>query len=200
MFTVEEKPRQINLFSNMPHRHGGSSTHSESSAAMQAPAFPMPFGFYPGPPPNPFFANPMQWPGAGHSLPQPPGPLVQGHGVQQANPNIPLRHVRGPRIFDWLAYCDRVPGRDGEFFFGLADKFDQQGYRTIDQLTGSRMSVENLSNWLQIGKGTADLIIQYAEEDMALFRDGNFTMEPADRVELEMDGDASADDANDIYV
>jgi hypothetical protein len=46
------------------------------------------------------------------------------------------------------------------------------------------MSVENLSNWLEIGKGTADLIIQYAEEDMVLFSDGNFTMdlEPAPRV------------------
>jgi hypothetical protein len=114
----------------------------------------------------------MQWPGA--SFPQPSGPQVP-----QANPTVPLRHVRGPRIFDWLEYCDRVPGRDGEFFFGLADKFDKQGYRTIDQLTSSRMTVENLSNWLEIGKGTADLIIQYAEEDMVLVRDGKFTMEPA---------------------
>ena len=43
------------------------------------------------------------------------------------------------------------------------------------------MSVENLSNWLEIGKGTADLIIQYAEEDMVLVRNGKFMMdlEPA---------------------
>ena len=81
---IEEKPRRINLFSNMPHCHGGSSTYSESSADMQAPAFPMLFGFYPKPP-NPFFANPMQWPGAGHGLPQLPGPLAQGHGGQQAD-------------------------------------------------------------------------------------------------------------------
>jgi hypothetical protein len=43
------------------------------------------------------------------------------------------------------------------------------------------MTVENLSNWFGIGKGIADLIIQYAEEDMASVADGNFTMglEPA---------------------
>ena len=52
-----------------------------------------------------------------------------------------------------------------------------QGFRTIDQLTGTRMLVNNLSNWLEIGRGTADLIIQYAEEDMALVSDGNFTMD-----------------------
>ena len=134
----------------------------------------MPYGFYP--PPYPFVANPMQWPGA--SFPQPPGP--QSYGVPPANTTAPPRHVRGPRISDWLQYCDRIPGRDGEFFFGLTDKFDRQGYRTIDQLTSSRMSVENLSSWLEIGKGTADLIIQYAEEDMGLVRDGKFTMEQDD--------------------
>jgi hypothetical protein len=166
----------------MPRRHGSSANSS-----MQAqPAFPQvtPYGFYS--PFNPFFPNPMQWPGAG--FPQPPGP--QGFGVPQANPTVPLRQVRGPRIFDWLQYCDRLPGRDGEYFFQLADKFNQQGYRTIEQLTGSRMSVENLSNWLDIGKGTADLIIQYAEEDMALVRDGKFTMEPAHGAEM----DGGADD------
>lgn len=29
------------------------------------------------------------------------------------------------------------------------------------------MSIENLSNWLEIGKGTVDLTTQYAKEDMA---------------------------------
>jgi hypothetical protein len=41
------------------------------------------------------------------------------------------------------------------------------------------MSVENLSSWLHIGMGMADLIIQYTEEDMALVRDGKFVMDPA---------------------
>jgi hypothetical protein len=34
------------------------------------------------------------------------------------------------------------------------------------------MSVENLSNWLEIGKATADLIIRYAKEDMVLVSNG----------------------------
>jgi hypothetical protein len=179
MFSIEEKPRQLNLLNNMPRgRHRDSSSTNSSMQAQ--PAFPtMPYGFYP--PPNPFFANPMQWPGA--SFPQPL--------VPEANSTVPQKHVRGPRISDWLEYCDRVPGRNGEFFSRLAHKFDQQGYRTIDQLVGSRMSVENLSNWLEIGKGTADLIIQYAEEDMALVRGGKFTMESANRAEI--------DDVDDIY-
>ena len=39
------------------------------------------------------------------------------------------------------------------------------------------MSVKNLLNWLEIGKGTADLIIQYAKEDMVLVSNGKFTMD-----------------------
>ena len=180
MFSVEEKPRHLNLSKARDHH---------SSASMQAQAaFPMPYGFYP--PPNPFFANPMQWPGFPQG-PQPQAPGPQGYyGVPQANPSAPLRNIRRPRISDWLRHCDHVPERDGEYFFGLADKFDRQGYRTIDQLTSSRISIENLSSWLEIGKGTADLIIQYAEENMALVRDGKFTMEPTQGVE--MDGGANS--------
>jgi hypothetical protein len=125
----------------------------------------------------------MQWAG----FPQPAG--AQAYGVPQPNPTVPLRHVRGPRISSWLQYCDRLPGRDGENFTALADKFDKQGYRTVDQLADNQMSVENLSNWLEIGKGTAGLIIRYAGEDMALVRDGNFTMdlEPAPEAGLHFD-------------
>jgi endonuclease III-like uncharacterized protein len=58
-----------------------------------------------------------------------------------------------------------------------AGKFGEQGYRTIDQLMSSRMSIKNLLGWLGIGKGTADYIIQYADEDMVLVRNGRFTMD-----------------------
>lgn len=117
----------------------------------------------------------MQWAGfpqpgsEAYGLPAPQGP--------QPGPTVPLKNVRGPRISIWLQYCDRTPGRDGENFSALANKFDEQGYRTIDQLTSNRISVENLSSWLEIGKGTADLIIEYAEEDMKSVRSGNFTMD-----------------------
>jgi hypothetical protein len=39
------------------------------------------------------------------------------------------------------------------------------------------MSVENLSGWLGIGKGTADYIIQSADEDIMLVRNRKFTMD-----------------------
>jgi hypothetical protein len=137
---------------------------------------PLPYGVYPPPPPFSYYGlpnlNPMQFAGL------PPQALAP---APQPNPTVPQKHIRGPRISPWLQYCDRLPGREGENFSALAAKFENEGYRTIDQLTGSRMSVENLSNWFGIGKGIADLIIQYAEEDMPLVRDGNFTMdmEPA---------------------
>jgi hypothetical protein len=172
VYSIEEKPRQLNLLNNVPRRQG-SSVNSSTQSQTQA-AFPMPYGFYPAP--NPFFANPVQWPGAGFpQLPGQGGPLAQANPT--ALPTAPPRQVRGPNILEWLQYCDHVPGRGEFFYYGLAAKFTREGYHTIDQLTGSRMTVENLSNWLEIGKGTADLIIQYAEEDMALVRDGNFKME-----------------------
>ena len=142
---------------------------------------PMPYGFYPSP--HSLFSNfpnptGRQWPAGGAGFPQPQAPGSQAYGVAQPNPTAPpVKHVRGPRISPWLQYCDRLPDREGENFSALTGKFDKQGYQTIDQLTSNRMSIENLSSWLEIGKGTADLIIQYAEDDMARFRDGNFTMD-----------------------
>src|SRR5882762_5507915 len=147
----------------------------------------MPYGAYP--PPYPYFGNfgfpnPMQWSGAGPAGLQPQAPVPQPNPPALSAPSVPQKYIRGPLIPPWLQYCDRVPGREGDNFSALAGKFDNEGYRTIDQLTGSRMSVENLSAWFGIGKGVADRIIQYAEEDMALVGDGNFTMDlepPQDR-------------------
>ncbi|KAF8812203.1 hypothetical protein BYT27DRAFT_7207642 [Phlegmacium glaucopus] len=101
----------------------------------------MPYGFYP-----PSYFPMPQW--AGFQQP----PSSQAFGAPQPNPTAPTGPVKGPKISEWLEYCDRK----GENFSSLAYKFTKQ---------------ENLSNWLQIGKGTADLIIQYAGEDMALVRD-----------------------------
>jgi hypothetical protein len=80
-------------------------------------------------------------------------------------------------ISPWLAYCDRHPNRHGEDFQAHTEKFRDEGYRRINQLTGERMSVEKLSAWLSIGKGTADLLIQYAEEDVALAKAGMLVMD-----------------------
>ena len=85
-----------------------------------------------------------------------------------------------PRIHGWLNYCDKHPDRQGENFSALAEKFNEQCYRRINQLVGERMSVEKLSDWLKIEKGKADLLIQYAGEDMELIKAGEFSMESAD--------------------
>jgi hypothetical protein len=107
----------------------------------------------------------MQWAGL------PPQALVP-----QPNPTVSQKHIRGPCISIWsrLQYCNWLPGCEEEIFSALTAKFDKQDYQTIDQLT--RMLLENLSNWFGISKGIVDLIIQYAEEDTTLVRDGNFTM------------------------
>ena len=65
----------------------------------------------------------------------------------------------------------------------LTSNFDAQGYRTIDQLTSACMSIKNLSSWVKIGKGTADYIIQYANEDMALVNEGKFAMQDLPNVD-----------------
>jgi hypothetical protein len=167
----------------MPRRH----VSSNSAAPQPAPApAPMPYGFYPPPPQFSYYghpnSHPMQWAGPAG----PAGPLAAGlpPPVPQQNPTAPQKHVQleGPLISVWLQYCDRLPGRKRRNLSALASKFDDEGFETIDQLTRSRMSVENLSEWIGVSKGIADRIIQYADEDMALVGDGNFTMdlEPAE--------------------
>lgn len=67
-------------------------------------------------------------------------------------------------------------------------KFDQEGYRRINQLTTERTSVEKLSQWLGIGKGTADLLMQYAQEDVDQVKAGMFTMIVGDDSDVEEEG------------
>jgi len=79
-------------------------------------------------------------------------------------------------IADWLALCDLYPQRSGENFSCLGTKFDQEGFRRLHQLTGECITVEKLLEWLDIGKGTADLLLRYVEEDTAAIRAGAFQM------------------------
>jgi hypothetical protein len=84
--------------------------------------------------------------------------------------------VKFPRIPDWLAYCDQHPDRSGADLTALIPKFQAQGFRTINQLTGNRITIDKLSEWLSIGPGTADLMIGFAEEDCQLISAGKFEM------------------------
>jgi hypothetical protein len=65
-------------------------------------------------------------------------------------------------------HCDWHPACSGENLIELLPKFEMEGYRRIHQLTGTCISVEKLSDWIGIGKGTADLLIRYAEETLHL--------------------------------
>ena len=140
-------------------------------------AFPGPYGFYPPPYPAHGWYPQLLPPNMNPALPA---------GIRMGNPSQPVpTGTDVPKIGAWLKYCDNHPDRRGENFILHAGKFDEQGYRRINQLTGDRISVEKLSSWLSIGKGTADLLIQYAGEDMELVKAGTFSMELANGLDNE---------------
>ncbi|KAI9508611.1 hypothetical protein F5148DRAFT_1148903 [Russula earlei] len=91
-------------------------------------------------------------------------------------PNPVLAKTKVPRIGPWLEYCDMHRDCQGEDFSKHVDKFDKEGYHRINQLVRDHMSEEKLLNWVNIGKGTADLLIQYAMEDMELVNTRRFSM------------------------
>jgi len=82
--------------------------------------------------------------------------------------------VACPNITEWLRYCDKHPQPSGDDLSAHIPKFEDQGYRQIDQIT--RATIEQLSDWLNIGKGIADLMISYAREDVRLLNEGRFSM------------------------
>ena len=67
-----------------------------------------------------------------------------------------------PKIDLWLEYCDRHPNRSGDNLVDIAWKFEKESFRWIDQLVGTTVSVEKLSEWLGVGKGMAILLMKYA--------------------------------------
>jgi hypothetical protein len=166
-YPTNKKLTQLNLYANGPRsRAPAQNVPPEPTHAPQFQGFP-PFGsnFYPPqgmPGMAPFYygqLGPYAPPVANYALPVPPVAA-------------PAARTEYPKITAWLAYCDRHPDRSGENFSAHAQNFDLEGYRRIHQLTGDRISVEKLSAWLGIGKGTADLLIGYAEEDVALIKAG----------------------------
>lgn len=171
-YSAEVKPLQVNVYGNAPR---GPASKGQQNTQMPAqpvqPPMAMPYGVYP--PPQAYFPGPYQQWFPGFHAPSPTG-MPSYPGL----PTPPVQnHIEVPKISDWLRYCDKHPGRWGDNLFALAGyKLEQEGYRRIDQLTRDHISVENLSSWLSIGKGTADLIIRYADEDMILVKVGQFSM------------------------
>jgi hypothetical protein len=89
---------------------------------------------------------------------------------------VVIHDINYLQIEEWLKYCDNHPDRLGDNFYYHAWKFSQEGYCHINQLTGPHISIEQLSEWLNIKKGVADLLIQYAEHDIELVKTGQFSM------------------------
>ena len=164
VYSEHEKPPQFNL---IPSRSSGSRQfHAD---VHQLPAS-TPFPYYQAPymyfPQHPWPTNPNPNPVTLTSQPVSP----------HQNPSGWSKSVKGPAIFTWLQYCDSHPNHGGDNLAALTTNFKAQGYQTIDQLTSGCISIENLLSWINIGKGTADYIVQYADEDMVLVNDGKFTM------------------------
>lgn len=167
---IEIKPLELNLYQNGPR----TRTPAQNVPAQPPlPSMPFMYNYYPSPYPTAPGWYPQPPPHAPNLMPAPNQALPVHQGP-------PAPKVEYPKIADWLKYCDLHPDRRGEDFSVHQLKFDQEGYRRINQLVGNRMTVEKLSEWLGIGKGTADLLIQYAEEDMELVRGGTFSMVLAD--------------------
>jgi hypothetical protein len=100
-------------------------------------------------------------------------------GTAAPAPAPASKSLKYPLISEWIDYCDRHPDRRGANLSALMPKFDDLGFRYINQLTGTRVTIDKLSEWLSVGPGTADLVIGFAEEDCQLILAGKFTMELA---------------------
>lgn len=88
----------------------------------------------------------------------------------------PNKKVDCPSIAPWLEYCDKHPIHSRDNLSKHIFSFNKEGYWHINQLTSNQVSVEKLASWVKIGMGIADLVIRYADEDMALVNAGQFTM------------------------
>jgi hypothetical protein len=165
-YQVDQKPAEINVLDNRPRTKKPAQNMADHLSFPPAMGFP--YGYYPPP-----FPPPSTW------YSQPSNPVPGPAPTPLPAPRKTIKISDYPQITTWLNYCDSHPDRRGEYLSSHAEKFDQEGYRRINQLTGDRVSVEKLSDWLGIGKGTADLLIRYAEEDIELIKDGIFTMEQA---------------------
>jgi hypothetical protein len=159
-YPTDVKPAELNLYAVPPRMKTAPGPAQNTMMGgfglgpMNCyPPYRMPPWYLPPPPPT-------------HTTPPPAAPK----GTSNSN-------VEFPKIPEWLRYCDRHPQRKGENLGQHIGSFEKEGFRRINQLAGSRISVEKLSEWLNIGKGTADLIIQFAEEDVELAKAGGLRME-----------------------
>ena len=121
----------------------------------------------------------MQYPYPLPGLPQQPMPPTasmnqpQGNATPVAEPEPEYEY---PSISQWLCHCDKHPRRQSYQLGRHAAAFEREGFACLDQLVGSRITISDLSEWLQIGRGTADLIIRCAEQDVLLVKNRKFEL------------------------
>lgn len=94
---------------------------------------------------------------------------------QPVAPDTEAADLDYPLITKWLTYCNQHACQGGWDLSKYTATFDVEGFVTIDQLVGPQVDIKKLSEWLQIGKGTADLILRYAEIDISLIKAGKMS-------------------------
>ena len=170
---MTEKPAEIKAHLNGP-RSRAPAAKAGLPVGGQMLAYgggyppPMPYGYPPypyGPPPLPM--PPIQPPAAIHtSLP--------GEVMTMVETNSDLEY---PSISNWLNHCDQHPKRSSYKLSQYINAFDKEGFVSLDQLAGPHISIEGLAGWLNLGKGTTDLIIRYAEHDVLLIKNRKFQLQ-----------------------
>ena len=176
-YSLTEKPAKIKVHLNRPCSRAPVAKAAQMQGGMgpgpQILAFsglgypPMqPYGYLPYPcQPFPTPQQPLN----------PVGPLGEITTAETSELNI-----KYPSISEWLEYCDRHPRHSSSRLGRYANAFDNEGFVYIDQLVGPRIIIESLAGWLSIGKGTADLVIRYAEQDIQLVKAGKFQLLPSE--------------------
>lgn len=151
-------------------------TAALTNGQLQTHQMQMPFGM----PGGPFFP-PAFMPHMAPWMMSMMGPPHTTPGLAMANtPNIQPpapgnADVIFPEVNEWVNHCDADPKRARLGRIGpLCQKFADEGYVDIDQLTSDRVSQTDLAGALQIGLGIAGLVIKWADEDVARVRQGTY--------------------------
>ncbi|KIL67256.1 hypothetical protein M378DRAFT_9504 [Amanita muscaria Koide BX008] len=163
-YPLTEKPAEIKVQLNGPRTRAPAAKAAASLGGNPMLAY----GGYAPPMPMPYGYSPYLYP----TPPMPQPPTVQAEGITTGA--VEAESYEYPSIVEWLNHCDQHPQRCNRNLGRYAPAFDDEGFVSIDQLVGPRISIEKLAEWLKLGRGTADLIIRYAEQDILLIKASKF--------------------------
>jgi hypothetical protein len=166
---IERKPDRLNIVS----MRNTARTAAENSMAQSQMVFGNSNGFqFP-----PAFMQLPPW--AMGMMVQPPAAPAIGITVPNPHTQPPPSgsddaEIIYPTINEWAAYCDANMKRARLTRAGdIRGKLTQQGYVEITQLTSTCVSsATELAKAIDVGLGTAELIIRWADEDVEKVRAG----------------------------